>query len=74
MVQVVREAGTGAENREKVIHDFLKLKRPACAAAPAADCSALGAYSINSDGDTSLAAFTFSRLRDGTLVPLAAAQ
>ncbi len=61
VLDVVKEAGSAANNRATVVHDFFKLKSRA---------SLLGTYSIDKSGDTSLAAFVFSRLRAGTLVPL----
>jgi branched-chain amino acid transport system substrate-binding protein len=57
---VVQQAGAGANNRATVVRDFFKLKDRA---------SALGSYSIDKRGDTSLSAFVLSRLRAGTLVP-----
>ena len=65
VLAVLREAGTAANNRPTVVHDFLSLKdRRRCS----------GTYSINSDGDTSLAPFVFSRLAHGSLVPFAQVQ
>jgi len=60
LLAVLREAGSNANNRATVVHDFLSIKNRQ---------SVLGTYSINSDGDTSLGPFVFSRLRAGTLVP-----
>ncbi len=60
VLAVLREAGSQANNRSRVVHDFFAIKnRP----------SVLGTYSINSMGDTSIAPFVFSRLVRGTLVP-----
>jgi ABC-type branched-subunit amino acid transport system substrate-binding protein len=65
MLAVLREAGSHANNRSTVVHDFLAIKnRP----------SALGTYSMNSNGDTSIAPFVFSRVRQGKLVPFAQVQ
>ena len=65
VLAVLREAGSDANNRSTVVHDFLTLKRTQ---------SVLGPYSINSDGDTSLTAFVFSRLARGSLVPFVQVQ
>lgn len=65
VLAVLGEAGADANNRSTVVHDFLTLKRTQ---------SVLGPYSINSDGDTSLTAFVFSRLAHGSLVPFAQVQ
>jgi branched-chain amino acid transport system substrate-binding protein len=65
VLAVLREAGSQAGNRSTVVHDFLALKNRQ---------SVLGTYSINSNGDTSLASFVFSRLQRGKLVPFAQTQ
>jgi branched-chain amino acid transport system substrate-binding protein len=65
VLAVLHGAGSAANNRSTVVHDFLSLKRSQ---------SVLGPYSIDSDGDTSLAPFVFSRLRGGSLVPFAQVQ
>ncbi len=57
---VLREAGSSANNRSTVVHDFFAIRNRD---------SVLGAYSINADGDTSLAPFVFSHLSGGVLVP-----
>jgi branched-chain amino acid transport system substrate-binding protein len=60
LLAVLREAGSDANNRSRVVRDFFAIKnRP----------SVLGTYSINSQGDTSLSPFVISRLVRGTLVP-----
>ena len=60
VLAVLREAGSQANNRSRVVHDFFAIKnRP----------SVVGTYSINSQGDTSISPFVFSRLVRGTLVP-----
>lgn len=64
VLAVLREAGNSANDRSTVVDDFFKIKNRQ---------SVLGTYSINSAGDTSLAPFVFSRLRNGTLVPFASA-
>jgi branched-chain amino acid transport system substrate-binding protein len=65
LLAVLREAGAQANNRSTVVHDFLSIKNRQ---------SALGTYSMNSDGDTSIAPFVFSRLQRGKLVPFASVQ
>jgi branched-chain amino acid transport system substrate-binding protein len=65
VLAVLREAGSQAGNRTTVVHDFLALKNRQ---------SALGTYSMNSSGDTSIAPFVFSRLQRGQLVPFAQVQ
>ena len=65
VMSVIKEAGTSAGNRTTIVHDFFAIsKRP----------SVLGTYSINSNGDTSIAPFAFARLRGGQLVPAPSAQ
>jgi branched-chain amino acid transport system substrate-binding protein len=60
VLAVLREAGSQASNRSRVVHGFFAIKnRP----------SVLGTYSINSQGDTSISPFIISRLVRGTLVP-----
>lgn len=65
VLAVLREAGSAANSRATVVHDFFALKR---------NESVLGSYSIDSNGDTSIAPFVFSRLRGGSLVPFAQVQ
>jgi branched-chain amino acid transport system substrate-binding protein len=56
VLSVLKEAGTSANNRTTVVHDFFSIKnRP----------SVLGTYSINSNGDTSIAPFVFGRVQSG---------
>ncbi len=56
VLSVLKEAGTSANNRTTVVHDFFSIKnRP----------SVLGTYSINSNGDTSIAPFVFGRVQAG---------
>jgi ABC-type branched-subunit amino acid transport system substrate-binding protein len=61
VLAVLRQAGAQANNRTTVVHDFLSLKRTQ---------SVLGAYAINSNGDTNIAPFVFSRPEGGKLVPV----
>jgi hypothetical protein len=65
VLAVLREAGTRANNRTTVVHDFLSIKNRQ---------SVLGTYSMNSSGDTSIAPFVFSRVEQGKLVPIAQVQ
>ncbi len=62
VLAVLREAGAQANNRSTVVKDFLAIKNRT---------SVLGTYSMNSNGDTSIAPFVFSRLQQGKLVPFA---
>jgi branched-chain amino acid transport system substrate-binding protein len=57
---VLQEAGSGANNRSIVVHDFQFLKNRQ---------SVLGTYSMDGNGDTSIAPFVFSHLQRGKLVP-----
>jgi ABC-type branched-subunit amino acid transport system substrate-binding protein len=66
VLSVLSEAGTAANNRATVVKDFFAIRNRSA--------SVLGPYSINADGDTSLASFVFSRLRAGKLVPFAQVQ
>jgi branched-chain amino acid transport system substrate-binding protein len=60
VLSVLKQAGTAANDRTTVVKDFFAIKnRP----------SVLGTYSIDSNGDTSLAPFVFSRLQGGRLMP-----
>jgi ABC-type branched-subunit amino acid transport system substrate-binding protein len=61
VLAVVREAGAQANNRTTVVQDFLSLKRSQ---------SVLGPYAIDSNGDTNIAPFVFSRPQGGKLVPV----
>jgi branched-chain amino acid transport system substrate-binding protein len=65
VLAVLREAGTGANNRSTVVHDFLSIKNRQ---------SVLGTYSMSPSGDTSIAPFVFSRVQQGRLVPFAQVQ
>lgn len=62
VLAVLQQAGTSANDRSKVVRAFLSINNRS---------SVLGTYSINANGDTSLAPFVFSRLRAGALVPFA---
>ena len=65
VLAVLREAGTHANNRSTVVHDFLSIKDRQ---------SVLGTYSMNSSGDTSIAPFVFNRVQQGKLVPFVQVQ
>ena len=60
VLAVLKDAGSAANNRSTVVHDFQNLKRTQ---------SVLGSYSMNGNGDTNIAPFVFSRLGHGSLVP-----
>jgi len=60
VLSVLKEAGASANSRGTVVKDFFAIKNRQ---------SVLGTYSINSNGDTSIAPFVFKRLRGGQLVP-----
>lgn len=63
VLAVLRMAGSAANNRAIVVRDYLAIKNRQ---------SVLGTYSINSSGDTSLDAFTVSRVQAGRLLPFKA--
>ena len=60
VMSVLKEAGTSANNRSTVVKGFFAIRNRQ---------SVLGTYSINANGDTSIAPFVFSRLQRGQLVP-----
>jgi branched-chain amino acid transport system substrate-binding protein len=60
VLDVLKQAGASANDRSTVVRDFLAIRNRS---------SVLGTYSINANGDTSLAPFVFNRLRAGKLVP-----
>jgi ABC-type branched-subunit amino acid transport system substrate-binding protein len=61
LLSVLQRAGADANDRATVVRDFFAFR--------GADSSALGPYSINANGDISIAPFVFSRSRGGKLVP-----
>jgi branched-chain amino acid transport system substrate-binding protein len=61
VLSVLKEAGASANNRGTVVHDFFAIKNRQ---------SVLGTYSIDANGDTSIAPFVFTRLQGGQLVPV----
>jgi branched-chain amino acid transport system substrate-binding protein len=65
VMSVLHEAGSSAGNRNAVVKDFFLIRNRA---------SALGTYSINQNGDTSIGPFLISRVRAGVLVPYRAVQ
>lgn len=65
LLAVLREAGAGANSRSTVVKDFFGLRNRQ---------SVLGTYSIDANGDTSIAPFMFGRLQGGKLVPFAQVQ
>jgi hypothetical protein len=62
VLHTLSEAGAKANDRATVVKDFLALKNQAFAVPTAWSITA-------ATGDTSLAAFVFSRLRGGSLIP-----
>ena len=64
LLNVLKQAGTNADSRSKVVKDFLKLSESQ---------SVLGSYNIDSSGNTSFDSFVIARLSNGTLVPFKAA-
>ena len=60
VLSVLKKAGASANDRATVVQDFFAIKNRD---------SVLGTYSINANGDTSLAPFVFSRPVNGKLVP-----
>jgi branched-chain amino acid transport system substrate-binding protein len=67
VLNVLKKAGSSANSRGTVVDDFFSYKN-------AGQPTALPSYSINANGDTSLAPFVFSRLRAGKLVPFSFVQ
>lgn len=65
ILSVLKKAGASATNRATVVQDFFAIKNRD---------SVLGTYSINANGDTSLAPFVFSRPVNGKLVPFQSVQ
>jgi branched-chain amino acid transport system substrate-binding protein len=57
---VLHEAGAAAGSRGAVVHDFFAISNRS---------SALGSYSINANGDTTVGPYVFSRLKGGRFVP-----
>jgi branched-chain amino acid transport system substrate-binding protein len=64
VLSVLHKAGGDANNRTTVVHDFFAIRNRG---------SVVGTYSIDSEGDPSIAPFVFSRFEGGTLVPWRAA-
>jgi branched-chain amino acid transport system substrate-binding protein len=65
VLSVLKKAGASATDRSTVVQDFFAIKNRD---------SVLGTYSINANGDTSLAPFVFSRRVNGKLVPFQSLQ
>jgi ABC-type branched-subunit amino acid transport system substrate-binding protein len=61
VLAVLQRAGSNASDRATVVRDFFAFR--------GADNSVVGPYSINANGDISIAPFVFSRSRGGRLVP-----
>jgi branched-chain amino acid transport system substrate-binding protein len=60
VLAVLRQAGSSADDRQTVVHDFFGIRNRN---------SVVGTYSINANGDTSIAPFVLTRLAGGKLVP-----
>jgi branched-chain amino acid transport system substrate-binding protein len=60
VLSVLKQAGTSANSRSNVVKGFFAIRNRQ---------SVLGTYSIDSNGDTSIAPFVFNRLKSGQLVP-----
>jgi branched-chain amino acid transport system substrate-binding protein len=60
VLDVLGQAGASAGDRTKLVHDFFAIRSRS---------SVLGTYSINANGDTSLAPFVFSHVQAGKLAP-----
>jgi branched-chain amino acid transport system substrate-binding protein len=65
ILSILKKAGASATDRATVVQDFFAIKNRD---------SVLGTYSINANGDTSLAPFVFSRPVNGKLVPFESVQ
>jgi branched-chain amino acid transport system substrate-binding protein len=65
VLSVLKKAGASATDRSTIVQDFFAIKNRD---------SVLGTYSINANGDTSLAPFVFSRPVNGKLVPFQSVQ
>ncbi|HET7050304.1 MAG TPA: ABC transporter substrate-binding protein [Solirubrobacteraceae bacterium] len=65
ILAVLKKAGTSVTDRATVVQDFFAIRNRD---------SVLGTYSINAQGDTSLAPFVFSRPVNGKLVPFQSVQ
>jgi branched-chain amino acid transport system substrate-binding protein len=65
VLDVLHRAGSSAGSRSAVVSEFIRTKQRA---------SVLGTYSINGDGDTSLAPYVLSHFKAGKLVPFEAMQ
>ena len=61
VLYALKQAGASVNNRATVVKKFFSLTD--------VPSSVIGPYTINSNGDTNLARFVFSRLRGGALVP-----
>jgi branched-chain amino acid transport system substrate-binding protein len=64
LLSVLHQAGGKANDRTTVVHDFFAIRNRQ---------SVIGTYSIDSNGDPSIAPFVFSRFRSGKPVPWRAA-
>jgi branched-chain amino acid transport system substrate-binding protein len=60
VLSVLQKAGANASDRATIVHDFFAIRDRV---------GAIGTYSINSNGDVSIAPFVINRSADGKLVP-----
>ena len=60
VLRALGRAGASADSRTAIVNEFLASRNVS---------SALGTYSIDKNGDTSLAPYVFSRVKGGKLVP-----
>lgn len=61
VLQTLAQAGSAANNRNTVVHDFHRLR---------SRISVIGTYSIDADGASTLRSFSFERVSHGALVPV----
>jgi branched-chain amino acid transport system substrate-binding protein len=61
ILSVLTHASSSADDRVDVVKDFFAIKDRA---------SVLGTYSIDTDGDTSIAPFVINRFQKGAFVPV----
>jgi branched-chain amino acid transport system substrate-binding protein len=64
VLSALQQAGGAVKDRATIVRDFHRIRDRS---------SVLGTYSVNADGDSSLASFRFLRLKGGSLVPLGGA-
>ncbi|HLY50352.1 MAG TPA: hypothetical protein VKR21_14260 [Solirubrobacteraceae bacterium] len=60
VIHAIQRAGSSANNRSAVVHAFFSIRNLS---------SVLGSFSIDKNGDTSIAPFVLERVKAGALVP-----